>query len=87
MLQKEKFGIVQSVHFEREIKVAKIKYVVAGIKNYMAGSGGEQGIILGEFRKIEFARQARDSMLKEAQKKGWAGHRGVFLNGKFIEEL
>ena len=66
--------------------MAKEKYVVACIKNYFGGTG-EQGAVLGEFRKIEFARRAHEQMLKEAIKKGWNGHRGVFLNGKFLEEI
>lgn len=69
-----------------EVKLAKEKYVVAGIKNYFGGTG-EQGVFLGQFRQIEFARRARELMLKEAIKKGWSGHRGIFLNGKFVEEL
>jgi len=70
-----------------EEKLAKPKYIVAGIRNYMAGSGGEQGIVLGQFREIGFARKARNQMLEVARKKQWSGHRGIFLDGKFIEEL
>lgn len=66
--------------------MAHEKYVVAGVKNYFGGTG-EQGMELGKFRKIEFARRAREQMLREAIKKGWSGHRGIFFNGKFVEEL
>ncbi|MEK7144261.1 MAG: hypothetical protein AAB794_00145 [Patescibacteria group bacterium] len=66
--------------------MAKVKYVVAGIRNYF-GRAGEQGMILGEFRKIEFARRVREQMLQMGRKKQWSGRRGIFLNGKFVEEL
>lgn len=66
--------------------MAKQKLVVAAIRNYFGGTG-DQGLVLGEFRKIEFARHARPQMKKEAGKKGWTGRLGIFENGKFLEEL
>lgn len=61
-------------------------YIVAGIQNHF-GHTGEQGVELGRFRTIEFARRAKESMRKEALKKHWSGTCGIFLNGKLLEEL
>ncbi len=66
--------------------MAKKKYVAAGINNYFGGAG-EQGIVFGQFRTLEFARQARNQILKEARRLRWIGHRGIFLAGKLLEEI
>ena len=66
--------------------MAKEKFVVATIRNYLGGSG-DQGTVLGQFRKIEFARRARPQMLEAAQKKGWTGRRGIFFKGELVEEI
>lgn len=68
-----------------EAALAKDKYVVANVLNYFAEKG-EQGKVLGEFRKIEFARTARPQMRAEAQKRRFP-YIGIFLKGEFVELL
>ncbi len=61
------------------------KCVVAQAINLM-GSSAEQGTMLGEFRKPEFARKARVRVKAEAAKRG-IRNVGIFQKKKFIELL
>jgi len=69
----------------KESAVAKPKYVVAQAVNLIAGKA-KSGQVLGQFRKIEFARQARDLMQREASKRKIL-RIGIFFNGVFVESI
>ena len=71
--------------------VAKVKHVVAQVLDYWDAPPGElakgtQGKVLGKFRQIEFARQAKPQMREAANNKS-IGRIGIFLEGKFLEVL